>query len=407
MALDNVPVLDDFNRTNAATSLGSNWSALHAEWGMDGSLGINTNQCYSSFGGGGYGGNYYNQTTFTTGRRVKWQILASGGSDQQIGLIVAYNPSNGAGVMLDHNAGSWSVDTFDGGTTWGSIGDPGSQALAAGSYIAIEITDDLETLMVYYSTDGTTWGAPFMTIDVSGWNFTSQIYVGAYLRDTTNRLDNFGAEPFSAGGSPATISAPTPSGTLETETTATLGCTTDTSEGTLYGVVDTASLSGIEADDIKGGFLPDGTTPALWDGSNAVTGTSPTIAVTGLTADTNYNYALVHTTGDGDSNVLTGSFTTAAEAEPSEDPRITLTDIRGPDGNLITGDVLVKVWDGDPLDDGALLDSDTVTLTAGAGVLESDAIGSPDDPVYVSIQREVEGVLQSGIGDTQVEAPPE
>jgi hypothetical protein len=107
------------------------------------------------------------------------------------------------------------------------------------------------------------------------------------------------------------LSTPTPSGTLGTQTTATLGATTDTSSGTLYGVVDSAAnISGITAAQIKAGNN-NGDAAAVASSNSAVSTTSPTTAITGLTAGTLYSYAVVQTSGS-DSNVLTGTFTTAA-----------------------------------------------------------------------------------------------
>src|SRR5690606_26975198 len=107
-----------------------------------------------------------------------------------------------------------------------------------------------------------------------------------------------------------------PSGTIETQTTATLGATSDTSSGTFYGVVDTDSLTGISAAQVKAGQdASSGSVVASC--SNTVSTTSPSCGVTGLTAGTAYNFAVVQNAAAGDSNVLIGSFTTAA---PDPDP---------------------------------------------------------------------------------------
>lgn len=119
---------------------------------------------------------------------------------------------------------------------------------------------------------------------------------------------------FSEAGSPtpAVLSSATPSGTLGTQTSATLGATTDQSSGTLYGVVDTAgNISGITAAQIIAG-QKNNSTSALSASNTAVSTTSPATGITGLTAATLYSYALVQNNANGDSNVLTGTFTTAA-----------------------------------------------------------------------------------------------
>lgn len=125
-----------------------------------------------------------------------------------------------------------------------------------------------------------------------------------------------------------TLSAPTPSGTLGTQTTATIGATTDITTGTLYCVVDTGSLSGITAQNIKDGNMPGGSPAAFKAGNNAVTNTSPSVAITGLSAGTTYNYAAVHEDA-GFSNIVTGSFTMAAPPATLSDVSITQTNTDG------------------------------------------------------------------------------
>ena len=117
--------------------------------------------------------------------------------------------------------------------------------------------------------------------------------------------------PVAAGGSPAVLSSPTPSGTLSTNTTATIGCTTDTTSGTFYCVVDSAAnLSGVTATQIKAGQKASGAA-ALASANSTVSTTTPSAGVTGLTQNTLYSYAIVQNSANGDSNVVTGTFTTA------------------------------------------------------------------------------------------------
>lgn len=120
---------------------------------------------------------------------------------------------------------------------------------------------------------------------------------------------------WAASGGAAVLSSPTPSGTLGTSTTATLGCTTDTSSGTLYGVVDTAAnISGITAAQVKLGQNKN-SVAAVASGNSAVSTSTPSVAVSGLTQSTAYSYAEAQDTGSN-SNVVTGTFTTAAGAPP-------------------------------------------------------------------------------------------
>ena len=105
----------------------------------------------------------------------------------------------------------------------------------------------------------------------------------------------------------ATLSAPT---VIAGTTSATIGATTDEASGTFYVVVDTsANLSGVTATEIKAGQKAGGAA-ALASGNSSVTDTSPDVGVTGLSQYTTYAYAMVQNTTDGDSNVLTGTFTT-------------------------------------------------------------------------------------------------
>lgn len=113
----------------------------------------------------------------------------------------------------------------------------------------------------------------------------------------------------------ATLSSPTtPSiGT----TTATLGATTTNGtagSNNIYGVWSTSNVfSGVTGTQVKAGQNASGSTSGVSaSGIVAVTSTSPTISVTGLTANTTYYFALVENDVNGDSNVVTGSFTTSA-----------------------------------------------------------------------------------------------
>lgn len=109
------------------------------------------------------------------------------------------------------------------------------------------------------------------------------------------------------------LSAPTPSGTLATGTSATVGATTDQANGTFYAVVDTsANLSGVTATQIIAGQKAAGTA-ALGSGNTAVNSSTPSVSVSGLSASTAYAYACVQVNA-GNSNVVTGTFTTASGA---------------------------------------------------------------------------------------------
>lgn len=108
----------------------------------------------------------------------------------------------------------------------------------------------------------------------------------------------------------AVVSAQTPSGRLATATSATVGCTTDTSSGTLYVVIDTpANLNATTIAQVKAGQNASGGA-ALASGNSAVTGVNPSVALSGLTAGVRYAYNLVQNDGTYDSVLLGGTFTT-------------------------------------------------------------------------------------------------
>lgn len=111
------------------------------------------------------------------------------------------------------------------------------------------------------------------------------------------------------------ISSPTPSGTLGTSTTATIGGSTNhptAGSNNAYCVVDSAAnLTGVTETQIKLGQKASGTAAAA-SGNVAVTSGTFAISITGLTANTLYTYKIVQNDVDGDSNIISGTFTTAA-----------------------------------------------------------------------------------------------
>lgn len=126
------------------------------------------------------------------------------------------------------------------------------------------------------------------------------------------------ALPSSAAAAVLSAPAATPG-----STTATVGCTTDQASGTFYAVVDTAAnLSGVTAAQIKAGQKASGSA-ALASGNAAVSTTTPSVGVTGLTQGTLYSYAAVQNNANGDSNVITGTFTTALSTFYRDDGRAT------------------------------------------------------------------------------------
>jgi hypothetical protein len=125
-----------------------------------------------------------------------------------------------------------------------------------------------------------------------------------------------------ASGTPAVLSSPTPSGTLSTAGSATLGASTDQTSGTGYGVVDTAAnISGITAAQVKAG-QNNASAAAVASGNVSISASPFSIPVTGLSSSTAYSYAIVQNNANGDSNVVTGTFTTAPPNVVGLDVRI-------------------------------------------------------------------------------------
>ena len=211
-----------------------------------------------------------------------------------------------------------------------SSGSPGA-LMAASAGVAIGAGDQTVDFTVSVSlTAGDYW------LGVVSDSFNSRINSnlgagGSYARkesftyasppDPFGTPDATGATAFGIYATYTTgpaLSSPTPSGTIATATTATIGATTNQASGTFYAVVDTAAnLSGVTATQIKAGQKASGSA-ALAANSAAVSTTTPSAGVTGLTAGTLYSYAAVQNNSNGDSNVVTGTFTTAA-ATPTLD----------------------------------------------------------------------------------------
>jgi hypothetical protein len=117
-----------------------------------------------------------------------------------------------------------------------------------------------------------------------------------------------------ASGAPV-LSSPTPSGTLNTTTAATLGCTSTVAAGTIYGVIDTAGhISGITAAQVVAGENNTSGAAAFF-GNASVSSTTPSLTLTGLAPNTTYSYALAQSSS-GNSNVVTGTFTTGVVYTP-------------------------------------------------------------------------------------------
>lgn len=206
-------------------------------------------------------------------------------------------------------------------------------------------------------------------------------YYYAIVQNNSNGDSNvINTGSFTTANPAAVLSSGTPSGTLGTQTTASVGATTTQNSGTLYAILSTVSgdVTGATAANIKAGQKAGGSA-APFSGNAAVATTSPSVAITGLTAGTLYYFAIIQNNGNGDSNIInTGSFTTAAATSSFSIP------IKSAAGVLLSG-VTLRFWtrlteDGAAVDGGSagipiICGSDgvfaisTLTIAKGAGFL--------------------------------------
>lgn len=268
---------DNFNRADGG--LGANYTDLIA------GMAISSNQVAGAAGdaatyynGGTPAANCWAQITFVT-------KTALGGN-----LGLRLNAGTFDTYFFSALTGSASISRQDAGvpTVLGSTFTTPSN----GAVVRVEMRG--ATISVYYDdvlqttrTDGT-YSAP-------GRTFFS-------CNGSAHRYDDF------ATGSLPTIYGATPNYSVDTLTTATVACTTDDASGTMYVVVDTARLDGITQTQVKAGQNAS-SAAAVFAGNSAVSTTSPSVSVTGLSANTSYNYAIVQFSG-GNSNIWIGAFKT-------------------------------------------------------------------------------------------------
>lgn len=246
------------------------------------------------------------------------------GTMDTIGLLSMYfgeiTTTGGNGVTFDQvNQTNDTGSPFDSGniTTTvatellvsffgGNSGSPTATHSAAANSFTILTGADI--------TDGVTqWTGAMASRNVSS--------TGVYSASWTEVLGTrSGVHIFSvseASGTPATLSAPTPSGTLGTPTTATVGATSDQATGTFYAVLSlTNNVAAATGTQIKAGQNSTGAA-AAFNSNSAISSTSPQTGFTGLTASTAYFYAAVQNNPNGDTNVVSGTFTTGTASAGS------------------------------------------------------------------------------------------
>ncbi len=302
---------DNFNRADSATVDATNWTeTITSVW----SILSNRLRAVTTGGLGRCCVTTTSAHAAVADCAVQVDRVARSGSFDS-GLMVRTNGTGTTGYFLDC-IGTGAGATLD---IWRIDGPAISNDTQIGSTVTgltIAATDTLkfqvQTVGATVELKGYVNGVQRISVvDSSGSRITTAGQTGIIKWDTSdNDYDNFIVTDLSTT---ATLSSPTPSGTLGTTTTATIGATTDQTSGTFYAVVDSAAnLSGVTATQIKAGQKASGAA-ALASGSSAVSTTAPAANVTGLSPTTLYSYAAVQNNGS-DSNVVTGTFTTATAA---------------------------------------------------------------------------------------------
>lgn len=218
------------------------------------------------------------------------------------------------------------------------------------------------------------------SVNITGLSGNTTYYYAVVQNNSNGDSNVINTGSFTTANPAAALSSGTPSGTIGTQTTANIGATTTQNSGTVYAIVSTVQgdVTGASAANIKAGQKSGGSA-APFSGSATVTTTSPSVAISGLTAGTTYYYAIVQNNGNGDSNIInTGSFTTAAATST-----FSIT-VKSAAGVPLSG-VTLRFWtrlteDGAAIDGGSagipiICGSDgvfaisTLTIAKGAGFL--------------------------------------
>lgn len=284
---------DNFTRANSATSLGTPSDGGSAWVVVNGTWGISSNQGYCAVDAGGQNLAIL-ETSVTDGTYAITAPAANAG-----GIVFRYVDSSNYWLLA-----------FPGG-------DAQLYKNVAGSFTSVQLwtsaAPDGVTISLALSGDTVTVtanGTPLSPSITMGGVHAAGTKIG--LRTFAVTSPRFTALSFTGVAPPPTLTSPT--GSATGSTTATIGATTDTGSGTLYGVV-TTSLTTPTAAQVKAGQNAAGAT-ATFAGSVAVSSSgAKAINATGLTASTTYYAHLVHNAAGGDSNVVSStSFTTSAGA---------------------------------------------------------------------------------------------
>lgn len=281
----------DGSETSIAFNVGSNSNAAcrMLYWEYSGNISI-----------GGHNFNYVDGSFYIISTNTTGALSTSNGEAIVIAAVdsvsfwkSSYDANNGAGAVSN---ALW----FDNGYTIGTDTTANHEEY---SVIDPASTSGIPGFAIGYKVGGLTLGGESSTFNVH--TYTSPGY------------DQMAAMVIviSDNSTPPAITTPTPSGTLGTRTSATLGVTTDSASGTLYAVASTVAGDIDNIPTNSGSTVVDG---KVYGGANAplstnqaVSTTTPTMPLSGLTAGVTYYAAMVQVTASGVSNVVKTSFTTA------------------------------------------------------------------------------------------------
>lgn len=195
-------ILDNFNRANSASTVGSNWTAFIATGGSSGNEGILSNQLYNPHGGfSNYTAMYWNPSTFGPDCEVYITIptiYTYNGQDNfnlylRLQNIISLGNYNGYSLKVLDSNGGFSVNRVDGGIST-QLGSVITQNIASGDKIGMSMIGN--TLTVYHDS-GSGWTVIATRTDTT---YPNAGYIGWYIPGNMQdgRFDDFGGGSMSA-----------------------------------------------------------------------------------------------------------------------------------------------------------------------------------------------------------------
>jgi hypothetical protein len=311
---------DDFEAYTVGSFPGSNWTDLDNNNGQIRTVtGKGVNNAFSAWSTMRRSAGTYDTEQYAKGTV---QAIVSGSPNSQDGVGVSVRNSadtsasggqDAYAIYVDQNSTQSVKIARLTNNTINVLATQASTSVDSGDTISIEVTGTGATVTLNGYINDVLQASLTNVADTSGDRITAAGRPGIIGHTSgTSYMDDWEGGDITTAAAP-TLSSPTPSGTLGTATTATIGATSDDSSGDdFYAVVDSAAnLDAVTETQIKAGQNETGAA-AVASCTAAVSTTSPSCGVTGLTAATGYSYSAVQDNATGDSNIVTGTFTTAA-----------------------------------------------------------------------------------------------